>query len=334
MYEPLPEPPDDSIVGTPDRRPGSVRRTAHINMTWPDGQGTAMELRGRSRDLLTPADGATRVLDEARMVVRVGQARTVESIEVTPHRDGIEGLVGAQGGSRFRTAIDDAIPGEREAATPLHFLLDDIAGSSLIGGFSWSQAQQPLYGPLPPLKEPMPTRDPKRANRIICSGLRPNGYSDTRKEFGDFGGHYLRLPGDLSSPDPLAWHELDPPAVPCMRRRRRVDIWQEGDAIEVDAHFRDSMWRWDGVELALHEYTLQVTVDAGSGTVRAIAAQPRVLPFPECPWAAPHVGTLVGMQVLGFRTSVQDTLTELRACTHLNDMLRCLAEVSALATNL
>ncbi len=32
-----------------------------------------------------------------------------------------------------------------------------------------------------------------------------------------------------------------------------------------------------------------------------------------------------------FRTDVQTTLTELQACTHLNDMLRCLTEVPALA---
>ena len=31
-----------------------------------------------------------------------------------------------------------------------------------------------------------------------------------------------------------------------------------------------------------------------------------------------------------FRSTVQRTLTELHACTHLNDMLRSLAEVPAL----
>jgi hypothetical protein len=38
--------------------------------------------------------------------------------------------------------------------------------------------------------------------------------------------------------------------------------------------------------------------------------------------------------VSSFRTRVQQTLTELRACTHLNDMLRSLAEVPALAGSL
>jgi len=38
--------------------------------------------------------------------------------------------------------------------------------------------------------------------------------------------------------------------------------------------------------------------------------------------------------VATFRTSVQATLTEIQSCTHLNDMLRCLAEVPALAVAL
>ena len=57
-----------------------------------------------------------------------------------------------------------------------------------------------------------------------------------------------------------------------------------------------------------------------------------MLPFRECQWAPEHVALLLGRPVLGFRTEVQSTLTELQACTHLNDMLRCLAEVPALAT--
>ena len=63
-------------------------------------------------------------------------------------------------------------------------------------------------------------------------------------------------------------------------------------------------------------------------------ATPRVLPFPECPWAAHHTSQLVGHPVRTFRTDVQETLTEMECCTHLNDMLRCLAEVPALAAAL
>ena len=104
--------------------------------------------------------------------------------------------------------------------------------------------------------------------------------------------------------------------------------------ILVDAHFRDSMWSRDHVELALHEYTLAATISAETHVLGSIDVVARVLPFPECPWAAPHTSELAGMKVDSFRTSVQDALTELHCCTHLNDMLRGLAEVPALAVAL
>jgi hypothetical protein len=340
-----PEPPDASVVGTPERRPGSVRRTAGINIVWPAGWGSPMEQRGRCRDLLTPTVGEPVVLAEAGMRARVGDGRTVQEIEAWPvTRGDVTRLVGAQGGSRFRSAIDEALPGEREAGTPLYFLLDDIAGCSLIGGFAWSrhregwgagaaEARQLMTAAAAGAAQRAPEPLGMRKGKIICSGLRPGGYNEMTREAGIMDNHYVRPAGDLSSEDPWAWHEIEPPAAVMLRRRRRVDVWLEGDVVAVDAHFRDAVWDPDGAEMALHEYTLAAHVDRETRQVTDIAAQPRVLPFPECPGAAAHVDQLVGMQVGGFRTSVQDTLRELEACTHLNDMLRCLAEVHALATH-
>ncbi|MET0894554.1 MAG: hypothetical protein ABWY80_01755, partial [Acidimicrobiia bacterium] len=121
--------PAESIVGTPARRPGSVRRTASITTVWPNGTDANLQLVGRCRDLHTRADGAAVVLAEASMIVDVGPMHTITGISVSPDRPGVERLVGAPTGSRLRTAIDEAAPGEREAATPLHFLLDDLAGA-------------------------------------------------------------------------------------------------------------------------------------------------------------------------------------------------------------
>jgi hypothetical protein len=86
--------------------------------------------------------------------------------------------------------------------------------------------------------------------------------------------------------------------------------------------------------MALHEYEVAARVDASSGALRSVSAIPHVLPFPECPSAAPNVVRLAGMPVRIFRGEVQRTLTELDCCTHLNDMLRCLAEVPVLARSL
>ena len=344
----LAEPPDESVVGTPPRRPASVRRTAHINMTWPGGHGTPMHMDGRARDLLTRSDGSAEILGEGAMHVVAGDFRTIEAISVVPDHPRIGSLEGASGGRRFRAAIDEALPGERESATPLYFILDDIAGCTLIGGFAWSQHGPMVYpegagvgaGPAPGPGADHPRRT--REGRIICSGLRPGGYHEVSRQRGIQVPHYLRVAGNLeagdleagnleSAGDSMAWHEIEPAPQVCMRRRRRIDAWWDGEDIEVDGHFRDSMWSRDHVEIALHEYTLSATIHAESHVLKSIEATPRVLPFPECPWAAPHTGELIGMPVDGFRASVQDALTELHCCTHLNDMLRGLAEVPALA---
>jgi Protein of unknown function (DUF2889) len=330
----LPPALDDSVIGTPARRPDSVRRTASIDMVWPDGLGTPLNLVGRSRDLLTTPDDEPVVLGEAEMLVTIGPNRTVASIAVVPERPGIERLVGTQGGSRLRGAIDEVLPGEREAATPLHLLLDDIAGTSLIAGFVWFRW---LDGPpLPPTAPTTAGAAPPpmgiRNGRIICSGLRPGGTAQLDREHGRGQTHAVRPAGDISTPDdPWGWHEWPDTPPMRMRRHRRVDVWREGGSLMVDAFFRDSCWDPDGSQNALHEYTVEAAVDPATQTLVSVHAQPRVLPFPECQWAAPHVDHLTGMPVAGFRTSVQETLTELQCCTHLNDMLRCLAEVPSLA---
>jgi len=332
----LDPPPDDSIVGTPPRHPESVRRTSSILMRWPDGAAGSLQLRGQARDLLTHIDGAAEVLDTATMAVDVALSRVVQRVEVTPARPGLERLVGAQGGSRLRSAIDEAFPGEREQGTPLHFLLDDIAGTSLIAGLALLEARKASGEPFAPAlmdpDRPAPTDGlGMRKGRVICSGLRPDGYAQQRRERGEIGVQFLRNAGDLSSDDPWAWHEMDAPSGICMRRRRRIDAWLDDGAIAVDVHFRDSVWNAERVEMAVHEYTVQATIDLVTHELRDIEAVPRVLPFPECPWAAPHAATLVGLDVGGFRGDVQQTLTETHCCTHLNDMLRGLTEVPTFA---
>jgi DUF2889 family protein len=207
----------------------------------------------------------------------------------------------------------------------LNFLLDDVAGATGIAGFAWSQTR-PMMRPAGGRRER--ARRTRRDGRIICSGLRPSGFQEVNSEQGNPLPHFLRPAGDLSAPgDVWACHDIEPAPEVCMRRRRRVDAWRAGSTIAVDAHFRDSLWGPGHVELAVHEYILQATIEAASNVLQSVVAVPRVLPFPECPWAAPYASKLVGMRVDSFRTSVQDTLAELQCCTHLNDMLRCLAEV-------
>ena len=305
-------------------------------MVWPGGFGTPLHLVGRARDLLTPLAGEPHILAEAAMRVGMAQYRTVTSIEVTPHREGIAGLLGAVGGSELRRAIDRALPGEREAATPLHLLLDDVAGASLISGFAWSRARPELRETL--RREVAAQGGPiasMRKGKVICSGLRPNGWADTHWKHEMNPGHGTVPAGALClSDDPLAWHPFPPDPEVGMRRHRRIDVWRKDGTLVVDAFFRDACWEPDGMQLALHEYSVAAEVAASDLTLLSVEATPRALPFPECRWAAPNVERLIGMPVKRFRTTVQETLTQLEACTHLNDMLRCLAEVPTLIQSL
>jgi hypothetical protein len=327
---PLPEPLDDSQSGTPARRPGSARRTSSIDMVWPDGIGTALHLVGRARDLVTTRAGHAVIVDEAAMRATVDLDRRITSIESTPARPGIEGLVGAQGGTYLRSAIDDALPGEREAATPLHLLLDDIAGTSLIAGFVWTRHLDPAE--LAARRQQAPQGFGQRKGKIICSGLRPGGSAQRAFAGETESVHAIRTAGPLvTDDDALAWHEFPARPTVSMRRHRRIDVTPVDDLLEIDAFFRDSYWEPDGTEMALHEYNVGAKVDPIELTLVDVAATPRVLPFPECQWAPEHVVLLIGRPVQSFRTDVQITLTELQACTHLNDMLRCLTEVPALA---
>lgn len=325
----LPPTLDDTITGTPSRRRASVRRTSTIDMVWPNGPDEPLVLLGRARDLITPASDEPKIHAAGSMSVEIGGPRTVTAIEVDPQREGIENLVGAVGGSQLRSAIDEVVPRERAAATPLHLLLDDIAGTSLIAGFARTRAEPELRHAM---NGPPGNEFGKRKGKIICSGLRPDGWADSHFKTRRYAEHAIRPAGSLGlAEDPLGWHEMPPDPAIGMRRHRRIDVWRDAGDLVVDAFFRDSCWEPDGSQMALHEYSVNARVDAQSQTLLKITATPRVLPFAECQWAAPNVERLEGANVTSFRTHVQQTLTELRACTHLNDQLRCLAEVPALA---
>ena len=334
-----PRPPRFPRISTTRRsapRPGSRDPpAARRPSTWsgPTASAPPCTSSGGRADLVTTAEGEPVVVGEAEMLVTIGANRTVESVETVPHRDGIDQLVGTQGGSYLRSAIETALPGEREAATPLHLLLDDIAGTSLIGGLRLVA----LAARGDAEHEPADARGVRAAqgtHHLLGATPRRLGADRARARRG---------PGVTRSGSPATsrWPTIrsrgtSSPSV--LRCACAVIVGSTSDprddTLFIDAFFRDSCWEPDGTEMALHEYTVVSEVDAATHTLRAVRATPHVLPFPECQWAAPHVDQLVGMPVDGFRTSVQETLTELQCCTHLNDMLRCLAEVPALAAAL
>ncbi|HEY1706339.1 MAG TPA: DUF2889 domain-containing protein [Trebonia sp.] len=335
----LPPAPADPRQGTPPRLPGSVRRTSHLNMTWPDGLGGEARIDAAARDLVTPRSGVPVPDGEAELHVTVGSGRVLTRIDATPAPEGLRGLTGHSGGSGYRRLLRDLLPAEAESGSPLHFLLDDIPGVTLVGPFAWR-----LW---PKAVEHLRrlSRGPDRNDagmrgfdrmRDICSGLRSDGLPIQRMISGEDPQHNLVPARDLAQPgDPLAWHPIagQPDGAPLMRRRRLVDV-AAGPELVITSIFRDSIWGPDRVETCVHEYGLRATADPVTMRLTSIKADPRVLPFGTCPVAGENVGLLLGEPVRTLRDRVIELIAGTDGCTHLNDALRSLAEVPVLAGKL
>jgi len=320
-------PPPKSPAGpAPRRLPGSVRRTTSIDVDWPDGRNGAMHVVGRARDVFTPPGAAdTTILAEGAFAATIDAERHILALSAAPSPDGLQGLVGERAGGRLRGAIDRVLPGERRDGTPLHLILDDIAGTSLIAPWAWSRWDPKWLEELRQRKA-----DPKYAaafNREnICSGLR-TGSSGLSMAADGIDAGILRDPAD-----PTGWHDFPAAAGPGMRRARRMDISRD-TLIRIDAHFQDSATMPDGTRAALHEYRIRGTADPVSFVLLSLEAEPRVLPFAECPAAAANVQRLVGKSLSELRETVLNELRGVAGCTHLNDALRALADVPVLIRN-
>jgi hypothetical protein len=287
-----------------------------------------MSFDARARDLLTPADaGSARVLAWDRVQAMLSADRTIQAIACQPERAGLQQLVGARGGGRLRTALDNALPQEHAAGSPLYLLIDDFAGMSLVAPWAWEHWPTAAN----PAAEPPPIFDPamraKRRERMegVCIGFR-TGSTALQDNSGALENCADVLP--LPNPaDPVGWHELPTFEGVSMRRSRRIDVWRDGDQIRIDAMFQDGASTPSGTRKAVHEYSLEVSADAHSLVLTRVHATPRILPFPECPWAAKNIDRLLGVPLRDLRAAVLERLPKTLGCTHLNDALRALAEV-------
>ena len=74
--------------------------------------------------------------------------------------------------------------------------------------------------------------------------------------------------------------------------------------------------------------------DTGSGRVVSVAARAQVLPWLECPGAVASAERLAGMELTELRPTIRNEFVGRSTCTHLNDSLRSLADIGALAREL
>jgi hypothetical protein len=310
-------------ASTPARRAASVRRTTTHDSLRPEGLLGPVTVLARGRDLRTAADGTATVLGAAALdVLTRFPDRAVVTIAGGPSHPGLQALVGVRASAGFRQAVSDALPGERQSRSVRFQLLDDLPTALLVSGHAVHVAgvEFPLKG-VPSLPYP-----------DLCAGWVSGGTLLTGRDANGMPPRHVGpvAPSIESENDPLAWHDL--PALPAhgMRRRRRLDVWHDGDAGMVECFFRDSHLDPDGVEEIVHEYTVHATVDLGTQLFLSCDADFGALPWPECPNALASATRLVGAPVDGLRGWVRDTFVGPTTCTHLNDTLRSLEDVGAL----
>lgn len=311
--------------GAPAREPGSVRRTATTDMLRPDGLTGPLVLLGRARDLRTGPDGSPEVLAEAscRAVVGFVDGRTLREVATDPARPALDALVGTRVASGFRGAVEEADPALHAEAGLLHLLIDDFPVTTLVSGHAFAAG---LTGER---ELPFTTGRPQFA-RNLCAGFADGG---TIMNDIDRTGRSPVVTGPAALPletgDPWAWHQTGSLPPHGMRRSRRMDV-RPGPPTTVDVLFRDSYVRPDGLETVIHEYTVALEVDAGSGTVTSCEATPRVLPWVECPAAAASARRIAGRPLAGLRRHVREAFAGTSTCTHLNDTLRALEDIPTL----
>ena len=315
----------------PLRRPNSVRRTTSIDVTWPDGIGGDAFMVGHARDIYTAADGTMRELARGEYAARVSPLREILSVIGAPHAERLALLQGLRGGGASRKALASLF--SDCVGTPLYQILDDFAGASLVSGWIWSNWQSE-WQRLRRIAE-MGDAAPGRNMTDICTGftagassLGPSG--EVRMDI-----QSRTAVGSLVNPDdPDGWHDLPKQSGPAFRRARRIDVWREGENIRGDAGFQDSGTLPDGGRAAVHEYRVHAEVDPRDAMLGSLQALPLILPYRECPGASVMASRMVGANVADFRLSVLDRLSGTAGCTHLNDVLRGLADVPMLSDHL
>ncbi len=315
------------VPASPPRRPFSIRRTSTIDTHWPDGMGGNMLQIGAARDLLTRDE-----IDDPRIVVldrfeiKLSQAREILQISATPDRPDLPALMGARAGGHLRSAIINALPAEVAAGTPLYLLLDDVGGASLVAPFAWAQWNEETKQQITASLDLGGLRH-KMAG--VCIGFAPGSPAlDSSRETLKQNDEVPPLGRDG---DPHAWHELVDWHEVSARRARCIDVWFEDEDVVIQAFFQDSAATQSGERRAVHEYLLYARADRRSGTLQALSAEPRILPFDVCPAAIFNIGRMVGTPLGDLRQAVVAKLPRTDGCTHLNDTIRSLAEVPQLS---
>jgi hypothetical protein len=307
------------VPTVPGRVPSSIRRTSHIDVLRPHGISGDLLMVGGGRDLKTAESGHGAAVREGSMRLEISMpALKVRSVSAGGIEGKVQDLAGANVFGGFRRNLAAVAAGSDQGSVGLS-LLDDVPVAAVIASY------------VPFAAGAVTAAD--RASFVqrlgVCQGWKEGGTVDiSLAGTGSVPVHpgpqappLLKVPGD-----PLAWHIDEPPEPGSVRRLRRLDVWLDGDVI-VDGMFRDTHSDTHGRERVIHEYRLRARVDPVSLRILAITAEPRVLPYQECPSVAQSAERLIGESLTGLRRRVAVEFSGVSTCTHLNDMLRSLGDV-------
>jgi hypothetical protein len=225
-----------------------VRRTSSIDVSWPQGRAGNAHLVGRARDIITArCGGGPIVLAEDSFEALLKPDRVIVAIDAQPARPTLSRLVGERGGGGLRKAIEAAVPGERQQATPLYLILDDLAGTSLVSGWAWSLWDPDWMANMRAALKDVDLEKAFKSREGVCTGFAPGSSAfDPATE------RVSTPTPDVRNPeDPDGWHAFTVQKDIGMRRARRIDVWQE-ETLIIDSAFQDSASTPSGGRAVVH----------------------------------------------------------------------------------
>ncbi len=315
--------------------PGSVRRTTSIDVTRPEGIPGRSVMDARGRDLVTGYDGAHDEVDVVRFVVQLDPGGSITETRpaegsAAPEGFDVSRLVGASVAKGFRKLLAEVASADADRGGLWHLLLDDLVGARIVSGIA-QQHEEVLAGHGPMHEGIYANTDLVFATQAdICAGWARD--ASMLRELRGSGTLPVAIGPDvpdLASGDPLGWHDVAHLELHGVRRRRRLDLGPLGadGTAPLEVHFRDSHVAADGVERVVHEYSAAGVLDVSAGVLTELVAKSRVLPWQECPQAEASAARVVGADLAHLRDHVRSDLRGVSTCTHLNDVLRSLADL-------
>jgi hypothetical protein len=244
----------------------------------------------------------------------------VTAISSPGSADALASLLGSSVSTGFRRVLAASVP-ELPRDQLLYRMLHDLPGTSLVGGMVIVRGGASPFSAADLL-----------VMENVCRGWRTGGSQLEEVDAGRIPMPTGPFPTSLDDPaDPLAWHDTEAPGRDIVRRGRRMDIWRSGDELRVDLHYRDTFHSSDQPTMVVHEYSLRASAAASDGEVRTITTEAHALPWVDCNTVPSSSESVIGARLGAIHVAVREQLRGAAGCTHLNDTLRELDTVPALA---